>query len=124
MSTRADDRPPVWTGHISVPGHDLAASADFYEAIGMRTVHRGDDIAIFELRGGTHLVVFPDTDATPAAASWDLMVEDVVATHDDWKAKGLTVTDIEHGNIHDSFTVTDPAGNAINVSNSHVVGPV
>ena len=52
------------------------------------------------------------------------MVEDVAATHDDWAAKGLAVTEIEHGNIHDSFTVTDPAGNAINVSNSHVVGPV
>ena len=122
--TKADDRPPVWTGHISVPGRDLAASADFYEAIGMRAVHRGDEIAIFELRGGTHLVVFPDADATPGDASWDLMVEDVAATHDDWQAKGLAVTEIEHGNIHDSFTVTDPAGNAINVSNSHVVGPV
>ncbi|HEY7105972.1 MAG TPA: VOC family protein [Acidimicrobiia bacterium] len=119
-----DERPAVWTGHISIAGRDLGASSDFYEAIGMRSVHRDDNIAIFELRGGTHLVVFPDSDAKPGAASWDLMVEDVAATHDAWKTKGLQVSDIEHGSIHDSFTVTDPTGNSINVNNSHVIGPV
>ena len=52
------------------------------------------------------------------------MVEDIAATHADWSAKGLTVSPIAKGNIHDAFTVTDPDGNTIQVSNSHVVGPV
>jgi hypothetical protein len=34
------------------------------------------------------------------------------------------VSPITKGNIHDGFTVTDPDGNTISVSNSHVVGPV
>jgi catechol 2,3-dioxygenase-like lactoylglutathione lyase family enzyme len=122
--TNTDTRPSVWTGHISIPGRDLRASADFYEAIGMRPVHRDDGIAIFELRGGTYLVVFPDADAQPSDAAWDLMVEDVATTHAAWSERGFKVSEIEHGTIHDAFTVTDPAGNTIRVNSSHVVGPV
>jgi catechol 2,3-dioxygenase-like lactoylglutathione lyase family enzyme len=122
--TTTDPRPTVWTGHISVAGKDLEASAAFYEGIGMRRVGIYDEVAIFELRGGTHLVVFKDADARPAATAWDLMVEDVDATHTDWTTKGFAVSEIERGDIHDAFTVTDPVGNSIRVSNSHVIGPV
>jgi hypothetical protein len=52
------------------------------------------------------------------------MVEDIAATHADWTTKGLTVSPIETGPIHEVFTVTDPDGNTIQVSNSHVIGPV
>jgi hypothetical protein len=90
----------------------------------MREVAIMDEVAIFELRGGTHLVVRKDPDPKPGPADWDLMVEDIAATHADWSAKGLTVSEITKGNIHDGFTVTDPDGNTIEVSNSHVVGPV
>ena len=122
--TTTDPRPAVWTGHLVVAGKDPAASAKFYEAIGMREVAIMDEVAIFELRGGTHLVVRKDPDPKPGPADWDLMVEDIAATHADWTDKGLNVSPIEHGNIHDAFTVTDPDGNTIQVSNSHVVGPV
>jgi catechol 2,3-dioxygenase-like lactoylglutathione lyase family enzyme len=122
--TTTDPRPAVWTGHLVIAGTDLAASTKFYEAIGMREVAIMDEVAIFELRGGTHLVVRKDPDVQPGPANWDLMVEDIPATHADWSAKGLTVSPITKGNIHDGFTVTDPDGNTISVSNSHVVGPV
>jgi catechol 2,3-dioxygenase-like lactoylglutathione lyase family enzyme len=122
--TTTDPRPAVWTGHIVVAGKDPAVSARFYEDIGMREVGIFDEVAIFELRGGTHLVVRKDPNPKPGPAGWDLMVDDIAATHADWTSKGLTVTPIEKGPIHEAFTVTDPDGNTIQVSNSHVIGPV
>jgi len=122
--TTTDPRPAVWTGHLVVSGRDLAASASFYEDIGMRKVAVLDEVAIFELRGGTHLVVRKDPDPKPGPASWDLMVEDIAATHADWTSKGLTLSPIGKGSIHEAFTVTDPDGNIITVSDSHVIGPV
>jgi catechol 2,3-dioxygenase-like lactoylglutathione lyase family enzyme len=122
--TTTDPRPAVWTGHLVVSGRDLAASASFYEAIGMREVGVFDEVAIFELRGGTHLVVRKDPNPEPGPAGWDLMVEDIAASHAEWTSKGLTLSPIEKGSIHQAFTVTDPDGNTIKVSDSHVVGPV
>ena len=119
-----DSRPGVWTGHLVISGIDLAASASFYEDIGMRRVAVFEEVAIFELRGGTHLVVRKDPNVKPGPSSWDLMVEDLAATHADWTSKGLTLSPIQKGTIHEAFTVTDPDGNTIEVSNSHVVGPV
>jgi catechol 2,3-dioxygenase-like lactoylglutathione lyase family enzyme len=122
--TTPDDRPTVWTGHIAVPCRDPAASAPFYRAIGMREIGVYDEVAIFELRGGTHLVVHKEPEAHGGPAPWDLMVDDVTATHADWSAKGLAVSAIERGPIHEHFTVSDPDGNTIVVNSSHVSGPV
>jgi len=90
----------------------------------MRQVAILDEVAIFELRGGTHLVVRKDPNPAGGPASWDLMVDDIAATHADWTRRGLDVTDITKGPIHEQFTVTDPDGNIIEVNSSHVVGPV
>jgi catechol 2,3-dioxygenase-like lactoylglutathione lyase family enzyme len=122
--TTTDPRPAVWTGHLVVSGKDPASSASFYKDIGMREVAILDDVAIFELRGGTHLVVRKDPDANGGPADWDLMVEDIAATHAEWTAKGLNVSAIEKGPIHEAFILTDPDGNTIKVNSSHVVGPV
>ena len=122
--TTTDKRPAVWTGHIAISGKDPAASASFYSDIGMREVGIFDEVAIFELRGGTHLVVLKDENPKPGPASWDLMVEDLAATHAEWTEKGLDVSPIEKGPIHEAFTVTDPDGNTITVNSTHVLGPV
>ena len=89
----------------------------------MRTVFRGDDMAILELRGGTHLLLFRG-DAETGPAPFDLMVEDLDATHDSLSGRGLAVSDITRGEIHDAFTLTDPDGHDITVQNSHVEGVV
>lgn len=34
--------------------------------------------------------------------------------------KGLTLSPISRGDIHDSFTVTEPGGNQIRVNSTHV----
>jgi hypothetical protein len=124
MTDAMDDRPSVWTGHIAVESSRPGAAAAFYEQIGMHTVFANDDIAVLELRGGTHLVILKSEHAEPKPVSWDLMVDDLTATHDAWRAAGLPVTEITSGRIHDVFTVTDPDGHAIVVQSTHVVGPV
>jgi catechol 2,3-dioxygenase-like lactoylglutathione lyase family enzyme len=102
---------------------DPARSADWWQAIGLRSVHRGDDISILELRGGTHLLLFPgEPEAGPAP--FDCMVDDVDATHASFAAKNFAPADIVRGEIHDQFTLEDPDGYVVQFSNSHVAGPV
>jgi catechol 2,3-dioxygenase-like lactoylglutathione lyase family enzyme len=119
-----DQRPPVWIGHTVLPVADVGASADFWRGIGMREVERNDDVAVLELRGGTHLLLLPGTPPGDVDAPFDLMVEDLEATHGDWKARGMDPSPIEHGRIHASFTVRDPNGYRVTVNSSHVVGDV
>jgi catechol 2,3-dioxygenase-like lactoylglutathione lyase family enzyme len=119
-----DERPPVWSGHISAGARDTAESARFYEAIGLRPVFVSDEFAVLELRGGTHILLRLDADLVAGPVSFVFMVEDLGVTHAEWAVAGLAVSAISHRGVHDSFTVTDPAGNVIRVSDSHVVGVV
>ena len=120
MSTeqQTDQRPPVWVGHISMSTNALAESTDAMLKIGMRPIAQGESVTILELRGGTHLVLRGDG-AEPGDAEFDLMVDDVDATHADYSAKGLNVSEITRGRIHDSFTFTEPGGNRITVNSTH-----
>lgn len=103
---------------------DLSRSIGFWTAIGMREVGRDDHVAVLEMRGGTHLVLFPGRPAAAADGPFDLMVEDLDATHSAWQVQGLTVEPIVRGEIHDTFVVVDPDGYRIQVNDTHVVGPV
>ena len=58
------------------------------------------------------------------SVSWDLMVDDIDATHHKWRAEGLPVTKVLDGPPHRSFEVTDPDVHVLVVRDSHVVGPV
>ena len=120
--TTSDERPATWVGHIVVNATDISESADFYVAFGMREIVRNEQVCVLELRGGTHLVVVRGEPAE--SASFDLMVEDVDAVHAELSGRGLAPADIERGNIHDSFTLLDPAGTRLTVNSSHVVGTV
>ena len=121
-----DQRPPIWTGHLTVRGADPEASAEFYEILGMRRILKSPEMAILEMRGGTHLIVLRGEAGEPGRVPFDLMVDELPACHDRWAAAGLTVTSIAptRGNIHNAFTISDPDGRAIVVLDSHVVGAV
>jgi catechol 2,3-dioxygenase-like lactoylglutathione lyase family enzyme len=120
-----DLRPSVWTGHIVVHSRDPTAAARFFEQIGMRPVQVGEEFAVLELRGGTHLAIRLDPEhVAPGPVGWDLMVEDFDAIHDRWQAAGLPVSAVAEGPPHRSFEVTDPDGHVVTVRDSHVVGPV
>jgi catechol 2,3-dioxygenase-like lactoylglutathione lyase family enzyme len=117
------NRPPVWVGHVRLSVSDVDRSAAFWREIGMREIERNASIAVLELRGGTHLILRPGTPATDEAP-FDLMVDDLDATHTQWKALGLDLSPITPGRIHSSFTVRDPDGYRVTVNSSHVAGDV
>ena len=115
-------RPDLWIGHVTLATPVLEDTAAFMRQIGLRPIFADDEgeVAVLELRGGTHIVLLADGDAGAGEASFDLMVEDVDATHARFLSQGLTVSDIERGSIHDSFYVTEPGGQRIQVNSSHV----
>jgi len=117
------ERPGIWVGHIQLEVTEPTRSHDFFTQAGMRTIHCDNDIAILELRGGTHLLLLRGS-GTPGEAPFDLMVDDLDAFYAEMSARGLPVSTITRGEIHDMFTLTDPDGHVITVRNSHVAGAV
>jgi catechol 2,3-dioxygenase-like lactoylglutathione lyase family enzyme len=118
-----DERPAVWIGHEVISVRDVGRAADFWCAVGMREIERNANVAIMELRGGTHLVIVPGS-PHGGDAPFDLMVDDLEATHARYQTAGLKPSTIEHGDIHSQFTVVDPDGYRVTVNSSHVVGTV
>jgi catechol 2,3-dioxygenase-like lactoylglutathione lyase family enzyme len=119
-----DQRPPLWIGHVTLWVRDAVASAAFWEGLGLRRVWVSEQIGVLELRGGTHLVLLPGQASPPGQGQFDLMVDDLDATHASWSQQGLPVGPLTRGSIHDSFELTDPDGYVVSVLSSHVAGPV
>ena len=124
--SEADPRPPVWIGHVVLESDRLADSAAFMRTIGLRPIFEGPTVAIFELRGGTHLIILPKERVSAGDATFDLMVEDLHATHRRFVAAGLEPSPIESVPAidHERFRVREPAGHTITFYSSHVSGPV
>ena len=124
MSDTTDQRPPVAVGHVRLPCGDVAAAARWLETAGLRPIVQMDELAVLELRGGTHVVV-RKAEPPPApgtAAPFDLMVDDIEETHRRYAAKGLSPSEISRGRIHDSFQVAGPSGWLFTVNSSHASG--
>jgi len=119
-------RPPIWVGHVVLETNRLDESAQFMRTIGMRPVYQGSEVAIFELRGGTHLILLPKNEVVLGDAPFDLMVEDLRATHRQFTSLGLAPTPIEAmpSIDHELFRVREPAGHLITFYSNHASGPV
>ncbi len=115
-----DPRPAVWIGHVGLYSPEVPATIDFMLAIGMREVVRGEDFAVLEMRGGTHLVVTGDPESSLLRGSFDLMVDDIDAAHGRFRELGFDPGEIERGEIHDSFEMREPGGTRILFNSSHV----
>jgi catechol 2,3-dioxygenase-like lactoylglutathione lyase family enzyme len=115
-----DLRPPVWIGHVQLSTDRLDESETFMRTIGMRPIVKRQDLAVLELRGGTHLVLRAQAEVVPGPAPFDLMVEDIDATHQYFTQLGLAPSAIEAGRIHRWFQVREPAGHTITVNSTHV----
>jgi hypothetical protein len=124
MTDSTDQRPPVAVGHVRLPCGDVAEAARWLETAGLRPIVQMDDLAVLELRGGTHVVVRKSEPApTPGTlAPFDLMVDDIDAAHRDYGATGLSPTAIRRGRIHDSFELPGPGGWSFTVNSSHASG--
>src|SRR5216684_4414089 len=90
-----DLRPPVWVGHIVLETDRMEASEEFMRKIGMRSIVNRPEVAVLELRGGTHLVLIAKPEIVAGTAPFDLMVDDLRATHEHFVALGLAPTPIE-----------------------------
>ncbi len=115
-----DERPQVWVGHVTMATDRLVESNQFMVALGLRPIVLTENVAVLELRGGTHLVLLPTENPPKGRAPFDLMVEDLDAIHRELAAKGLEPSAVESGQIHSSFTVTDPSGQDVLFNSSHV----
>jgi len=115
-----DPRPPVWVGHVAMYSASVADSSKFMQQIGMRLIASGDEFAVLEMRGGTHLVVTSDSESELIKGSFDLMVEDLDDTHKQYTELGFAPAEIERGRIHDSFKIREPGGATIIFNSSHV----
>jgi catechol 2,3-dioxygenase-like lactoylglutathione lyase family enzyme len=118
--------PPIAIGHVTLSVSDVGLAADFYEALGLRPILNRAELAILELRGGTHLVLFRadgEAEAGPVR-DFDFMVEDIEAVHAALEGAGVRGTPISEDHLagHLWFEVTDPDGHVLKVFSSHTGG--
>ena len=119
-----DHRPPLGVAHVVLETDRIGESARFMTTIGMRTIFEGPDVCVYEMRGGTHLILMRKNTIVPGNAPFDLMVDDLHATHRRFESLGLAPSPIEGRPAidHEVFTVREPAGHVITFFSSHVSG--
>jgi len=124
MPDAVDQRPPVAIGHVRLNVTDVGAASHWLETVGLRPIVSSSDLAVLELRGGTHLVVI-QAEQPPeprTGAPFDLMFDDVDATHRIFEDRGLSPSPIRRGRIHDSFEIIGPDGWVFTINSSHASG--
>ena len=57
MPDATDQRPPVAVGHVRLNVVNVGAAARWLETVGLRPIVTMSELAMLELRGGTHVVV-------------------------------------------------------------------
>ncbi|HEY3917631.1 MAG TPA: hypothetical protein VGL83_07545 [Stellaceae bacterium] len=121
MPRKQDRRPPVAIGHVFFEARDVATAAAWFETVGLRPIAEGDDFAVLELRGGTHLIVSQASRRRKhgAESPFDLMVDNIDKARGDFAEKGLDPSRIRRGSIHDSFELPGPDGARVTVLSSH-----
>ena len=124
--TKEQVPPPIAIGHVTLQVSDVSCAAGFYRDMGLRPVLEREELAILELRGGTHLLLFQTSDKinSGAVSIFDFMVEDIKAAHAAMRGAGIEGTAIREDDIagHLWFEVTDPDGYVLRVFSSHTEG--
>ena len=119
-----NQRPAVGVAHVVLHTDRMEESARFMGTIGMRPIFDGPQVSVYEMRGGTHLILMLKDKVVEGDASFDLMVDDLHATHQQFASLGLAPSPIEARPAidHEIFTVREPAGNVITFFSSHASG--
>lgn len=120
----SDQRPAVSVAHVVLETDRMNESAQFMRTIGMRPIFDGPQVSVYEMRGGTHLILMLKDKVAGGSAPFDLMVDDLHATHARFASLGLAPTPIEDRAAihHRVFTVLEPAGHVITFFSSHASG--
>jgi hypothetical protein len=119
-----DQRPPVGVAHVVLQTDRMDDTARFMRAIGMRPIFDGPEVSVYEMRGGTHLILIRKDTVVAGDASFDLMVDDLHATHQRFTSLGLAPSPIEARPAidHETFSVREPAGHVVTFFSSHASG--
>lgn len=119
-----DQRPEVGVAHVILNTNRMEESAQFMRTIGMRPIFDGPEVSVYEMRGGTHLILMYKDKIVAGNASFDLMVDDLRATHQRLSSLGLAPSPIEARPAidHEVFSIHEPAGNVITFFSSHASG--
>jgi catechol 2,3-dioxygenase-like lactoylglutathione lyase family enzyme len=132
--------PAAAFGHFVLKVSDLSVSYEFYTKLGLLPFGKFPDLAVIELRGGTHILLFDKDQETPFpigpshigqrgaffSERLDLMIEGKSKSDlDEYRKtlieKGLVVDEIAQESLfgHAYFQLSDPDGNGITVYTSH-----
>ena len=135
-----DSLPAAALGHFVMKVANLGASYQFYADLGLRQIGIFPDVAIIELRGGTHILLVPENDEAPFPLTsshlgqrsaffnehLDLMINgktrgDLEAYRAMLLKNGIPAGEIVQERFfgHDYFPVTDPDGHGITVYTTH-----
>jgi catechol 2,3-dioxygenase-like lactoylglutathione lyase family enzyme len=135
--------PAAALGHFVLKVSHIETSYQFYAKLGLRPFGIFPDLAIIELRGGTHILLFTKNEGLPDSLSashlgqrgapfnerLDLMIDGKSRDNLElYRAtlveKGLSVEEIARDQLfgHDYFQLHDPDGNGITVYTSHTGG--
>jgi catechol 2,3-dioxygenase-like lactoylglutathione lyase family enzyme len=133
--------PAAAFGHFVLKVNDTNISYQFYTKLGLRPVELLPDVAIIELRGGTHILLFNKNDELPFPLSpsklgqrgdfsserLDLMIDshsrsDLELYRTTLMENGVSVGEIAPNQLygHYYFQLADPDGNGITIYTSHV----
>jgi catechol 2,3-dioxygenase-like lactoylglutathione lyase family enzyme len=136
-----DRLPAAALGHFVMKVANLGASYQFYADLGLRQVGIFPDVAIIELRGGTHILLFPESVETPIPLTTshlgqragffnehlDLLINGKTRGELETYRALLLKNGIAAGELaqepffgHDYFQLADPDGHGIAVYTTHV----
>jgi catechol 2,3-dioxygenase-like lactoylglutathione lyase family enzyme len=136
----SNNLPAAAFGHFVMKVSDIDTSYAFYAKLGLRPIGIFSDVAIIELRGGTHILLFNKNDELPFSLSpsrlgqrggfsnerLDLMIDgkskrDLELYRTSLMENGLPAAEIAPEQFfgHYYFQLRDPDGNGITVYTSH-----
>ena len=136
----SNNLPAAAFGHFVMKVNNIDISYQFYTELGLRPFGIFPDLAVIELRGGTHILLFSKNDELPSSLSsshlgqcgaffneqLDLMIDgksrsDLELYRATLMEKGLSVDAIAQDQFfgQDYFQLVDPDGNGITVYTSH-----
>lgn len=118
-----DGRPGVAIGHVTLRVRDVTEAESFYRTLGMRPIMAREQMAILEMRGGTHLLLFRSKGKPKSGPvrSFDLMVDDIRVLRTQLSKMRMEVSGVERDGRsgHTFFSVKDPDGHLLTVYSSH-----
>jgi catechol 2,3-dioxygenase-like lactoylglutathione lyase family enzyme len=122
----SEERPPIAIGHVTLRVADVPRAAAFYVELGLRPVMQKPSMAILELRGGTHLLLFKAQRSTRGRAvrSFDFMVAEVDSLRMRLAESGVETTEPAEDEVsgHRWFQARDPDGHVLNIYSDHTEG--